>query len=179
VEQSREALLEACAGGDRAALQRLYTMAAPQLFGLALGMVRRRDLAEEIMQDSFLAVWRHARGFDARRGTAMAWLSRIVRNNCIDSLRQRGRVVPLDQSLIESWEDPAPNPAAAAELSQEARRLNACLDELEANPRRCVTLAYYQGLTFEEVAARMAAPLGTVKSWVRRSLMRLKSCLDQ
>jgi len=179
VEPTREALLEACAGGDRVALQRLYSLTAPQLFGLALGILRSRDLAEDVVQDSFLLVWRHARSFDRSRGTAMAWLGRIVRNQCFDALRRRGREAPLDDRLMERWEDPAPSPAEAAGLSQEARRLKVCLDELDASPRQSLLLAYYQGLTFEEVAGRLGAPLGTVKSWIRRSLIRLKECLER
>ena len=179
MEPTREALLEACAGGDRAALQRLYSLAAPQLFGLALGILRSRDLAEDIVQDSFILVWRHARSFDRGGGTAMAWLGRIVRNQCFDALRRRNREAPLDDRLMESWEDPGPSPADAAGLSQEARRLKVCLEELEASPRQSLLLAYYQGLTFEEVAVRLGAPLGTVKSWIRRGLLRLKDCLQR
>lgn len=177
--QSREALLEACAKGDRAALQRLYAMTAPQLFGLALGILRNRDLAEDIVQDSFVLIWRHAHSFDPRRGAAMAWLGRIVRNQCFDALRRRGREAPLDDAVMERWEDPAPSPADLAALSRDAQRLRGCLEQLEESPRRSLLLAYYQGLTFEEVAGRLKAPLGTVKSWIRRSLIRLKSCMDQ
>ena len=179
MELTREALLEACASGDRAALQRLYSLAAPQLFGLALGILRSRDLAEDIVQDSFILVWRHARSFDRNRGTTMAWLARIVRNQCFDALRRRGHEGPLDDRLMETWEDPAPSPADMTALSQEARRLKVCLDELEDGPRQSILLAYYQGLTFEKVAGRLGAPLGTVKSWIRRSLIRLKGCLDR
>ena len=176
---SREALLEACARGDRAALQSLYAMTAPQLFGLALGILRSRDLAEDIVQDSFVLVWRHARSFDPGRGTAMAWLGRIVRNQCFDALRRRGREAPLDDAVMERWEDPGPSPADLTALSRDAQRLRGCLDQLEDSPRQSLLLAYYQGLTFEEVAGRLKAPLGTVKSWIRRSLIRLKGCMDQ
>jgi RNA polymerase sigma-70 factor (ECF subfamily) len=179
LEPSREALLEACAGGDTTALHRLYSIVSPQLFGLALGIVRRREQAEEILQDSFLLVWRHARSFDRQRGSAMAWLARIVRNQCFDHLRRSGRETPLDPEAMERWEDPAPGPEAAAAESESARQLLGCLDQLEANPRQCILLAYYQGMTFEEVAARLKAPLGTVKSWIRRSLVRLRTCLER
>jgi len=177
--QSREALLQACAGGDRTALHSLYAMTAPQLFGLALGILRSRELAEDTVQDSFVLVWRHARSFDPGRGTAMAWLARIVRNQCFDQLRRRRRESPLDDSLIETREDPAPSPADLTALSRDARRLRGCLDELEESPRRSLMLAYYEGMTFEQVAARVDAPLGTVKSWIRRSLIRLKGCMER
>jgi RNA polymerase sigma-70 factor (ECF subfamily) len=176
---SREALLQACAGGDRAALHGLYESTAPQLFGLALGILRSRDLAEDILQESFVLVWRHARSFDPGRGTAMAWLARIVRNQCFDLLRRRGRESPLDEALLQKREDPGPGPAELTALSRDARRLKSCLDELEESPRRSLMLAYYEGMTFEQVAGRLNAPLGTVKSWIRRSLIRLKGCMER
>lgn len=173
------AALRDCARGDRGALERLYRQTAPQLFGLALRIVRQRDLAEEVLQNAFLAVWRHAGSFDERRGPAMAWLASIVRNQAIDMARRRGREAPLDPALMQGIEDPAPGPLEAASASAEARAIRACLGELEEQPRRSLLLAYYEGLTMEEVAARMRAPLGTVKSWIRRSLIRLKACLER
>ena len=171
--------LRACAGGEREALERLYRVTAPQLFAVALRILRRRDLAEEVLQDSFVAVWRHATSFDERRGTALAWMASIVRNQAIDLLRRRGREAPLDPESMNAWEDPSAGPLDLAAVSESARALRACLDELEESPRRSLVLAYYEGLTLEEVAARMRAPIGTVKSWVRRSLMRLRSCLER
>jgi RNA polymerase sigma-70 factor, ECF subfamily len=176
---SREALLQACASGDRAALQKLYAATAAQLFGLALSILRSRELAEDVVQDSFLLVWRYAHSFDHRRGTAMAWLARIVRNQCLDQLRRRGREAPLDETFMQSWQDPAPNPADLTALSREARRLKGCLDELDEGPRKSMILAYYEGLTFAEVSGRLGAPLGTVKSWIRRGLIQLRDCMER
>jgi RNA polymerase sigma-70 factor, ECF subfamily len=176
---SREALLQACARGDRTALQSLYAATAPQLFGLAVSILRSGDLAEDVMQDSFILVWRHAQTFDPRRGTAMAWLARIVRNQCFDLMRRRSRESPLDDSLMQSWEDPAPGPADLTALSRDAQRLRACLDELDEGPRKSMILAYYEGLTFAQVADRIAAPLGTVKSWIRRGLIQLRACMGR
>jgi len=177
--QSREALLQACASGDKTALHSLYRETAPQLFGLALRILRSRELAEEIVQDSFVLVWRNAHTFDPGRGAAMAWLARIVRNRCIDVIRQRGRETPLDHASIENCEDPASSPADLAALSRDARRLHDCLDELEECPRKILKLVYYEGMTYKEVAVHVGLPLGTVKSWVRRSLIRLRGCLER
>jgi RNA polymerase sigma-70 factor (ECF subfamily) len=176
---SREALLQACASGDRTALQSLYVATAPQLFGLAIRILRSQELAEDAIQDSFVLVWRHAHSFDPARGPAMAWLAGIVRNQCINLLRRRRPESPLDDTLIQSWEDPAPGPADLTALSSDARRLRACLDELDEGPRRSLLLAYYEGMTIAEVAARLGTPLGTVKSWIRRSLGRLKDCMER
>ena len=174
--ESREALLQACAGGDQTALHSLYTGTAPQLFGLALRILRRRELAEEILHDSFILVWRNAHTFDPGRGTAMAWLARIVRNRCIDVIRRRGRETPLSETSIADWEDPYP--ADRMVLGPDARRLQDCLDKLEEKPRYVLKLVYYEGMTYNEVAAHVGVPLGTVKSWVRRSLIRLRGCLE-
>ena len=114
-----------------------------------------------------------------RSRAAKAWLARIVRNRCIDLLPRHGREGPLDDALLKTWEDPAPNPAELTALSHEAARLRACLEELDDGPRQSMLLAYYEGLTFEQVAARLEAPLGTVKSWIRRSLVRLKGCMER
>jgi RNA polymerase sigma-70 factor, ECF subfamily len=176
---SREALLQACASGDLTALHSLYAATAPQLFGLALGILRSHELAEDVVQDAFILVWRNVHSFDHSRGTAMAWLAGIVRNQCFDVLRRRGREAPLDESSMENWEDPAPGPADLTTLSREAQRLKACLDELDEGPRRSMILAYYEGLTFAEVAVRLGVPLGTAKSWIRRSLIRLKDCMER
>lgn len=172
-------LLEGCAAGDRAALSRLYAATSPQLFGLALRMVRRRDLAEDVMQEAFLAVWRRAARFDRNRGTALAWLAAVLRNQAIDLMRRRGREAPLDPAGAAAIPDLDPGPFDLAAASQSARALAACLDELEEGPRRSILLAYHEGLTYEEAARRLAAPVGTVKSWIRRSLIRLKSCLER
>jgi len=177
--QSREALLQACAGGDRTALHSLYKETAPQLFGLALRILRNRELAEETVQDSFVLLWNNAHTFDPGRGSAMAWLACIVRNRCIDLIRRRGRETPLDPASIERWEDPGSSPADLAALSSDARRLHHCLDELEEAPRKVLKLVYYEGMTYEEVAVHLGVPLGTVKSWVRRSLIRLRGCLER
>jgi RNA polymerase sigma factor (sigma-70 family) len=176
---SREALLQACASGDLAGLHGLYTATAPQLFGLALGILRNHELAEDVVQDSFILVWRNARSFDGNRGSAMAWLAGIVRNQCFDMLRRRSREAPLDESSMQSWEDPAPGPADLTALSRDAQRLRSCLDLLDDGPRRSMILAYYEGLTFAEVAARLEVPLGTAKSWIRRGLIRLKGCMER
>jgi RNA polymerase sigma-70 factor, ECF subfamily len=177
--QSREALLRACASGDRTALHSLYVETAPQLFGLALRILRRRELAEEIAQDSFLLAWRNAHTFDPGRGAAMAWLARIVRNRCIDVVRQRGRETQLDEASIEDWEDPVSSPADLAALSHDARRLKGCLDDLEEGPRKVIELVYYEGMTYEEAAGHVGVPLGTAKGWVRRSLTRLRACMER
>ncbi|MEX0810150.1 MAG: sigma-70 family RNA polymerase sigma factor [Dongiaceae bacterium] len=171
-------LIEAVASGDRASLRILYEATAPQLLGIALRILKDRAHAEDALQAAFLAVWRHAGSFDRRRGTSKAWLIRILRNQAIDGLRRRAREVALDPAWSENRADPDIDLETMAASGEESRALRECLEELEAAARRSLLLAYWEGLTYDEVAARMAAPVGTVKSWIRRSLKRLKRCLE-
>lgn len=129
------------------------------------------------MQDSFLVVWRNAHAFDPARGSAMAWLASVVRNRCIDVLRQRGRERPLDDVSIDDWEAPMSSSADLAALCRDARRLHDCLAELEEQPRKVLMMVYYEGMTYQEAAGRLGVPLGTVKSWVQKSLLRLRDCM--
>lgn len=171
-------LLTAVAAQDRKALANLYTVTAPQLLGVIHRLVRRRDLAEEILHDVFLRVWERAASFAPDRGSAMAWLVSVARHAALDTLRRRQREVALeDVPGHEDTEDPEPDPYQRMIRTAEGRALADCLDQLEAEQRYCIVLAYHEGLTHEELAARLARPLGTVKSWVRRGLQRLRRCL--
>lgn len=172
-------LLRLIAGGDERAFARLYEQTAAKLFALILAIIRRRDLAEEILQESFVRVWKSAYRFDPAKGSAMAWLVTIARNRTLTALER----TPRDQAGPEAadWEmiaDGAPDPLEQALISSEARALSRCLQELEQDQRRSIVLAYYKGLTHVELAGRLDKPLGTVKSWVRRGLLQLRGCLE-
>ncbi|MGH7095379.1 MAG: sigma-70 family RNA polymerase sigma factor, partial [Stellaceae bacterium] len=162
--------------GDRAAFAALYAQTSAKLFGVALRISLRREIAEEVLQESFVAVWRRAGDYDPARGAVLAWLVTIVRRCAIDQLRHQ-------QSRPEGHraDEAAANALTARDRSDsgaELRALQRCLDELEPHPRQAVLLAYLYGLTREELAARLTVPVGTVKSWIRRSLDRLQRCLD-
>jgi RNA polymerase sigma-70 factor, ECF subfamily len=172
-------LLLATAAGDRRAFAELYAQTGGQLLGLAQRMLRNRAAAEEVIQDGFVRIWTRARDFDPARGSALAWMVTIMRNLALDRLRKERPSVPIDSVPDrEHWADPGADPLAAAMISAEARALRACLDQLEEGPRRAITLAYWNGMSHEELAAHIDAPLGTVKSWIRRGLARLKGCLE-
>jgi RNA polymerase sigma-70 factor (ECF subfamily) len=172
-------LVAAVARGDRQGLARLYTAASPQLFGIALRIMKRRDRAEEVLQDAFVSIWQRARDYDAAKGSVMTWMASIVRNGAIDVLRRDRPSLSLDDAPgQETWASPEPDPFEAALASAEARRIRDCLGTLDDKPRQAITLGYYDGLTQEELAAKLSAPLGTIKSWVRRGLLRLKDCLE-
>lgn len=177
--ESLEELIHSVARGEASAFRRLYDAMAPHLFSVALRIVRRRDKAEEVLQDAFTNVWRRAGDWQPDRGGAATWLTSIVHHRAIDMIRREGRLQPLDDDYAERQEDPGPDAVALVAAGEDARRLGRCLETLEDRPREAIRLAYWDGLTHEELAERLQAPVGTVKSWVRRGLIRLKDCLDR
>jgi RNA polymerase sigma-70 factor, ECF subfamily len=172
------ALLERVAKEDAAALRELYDTAGPKLFGLALRILSKHEWAEEVLQDSFVNIWRHAG--DYRRGLSapMTWMSAIVRNRALDHLRR------LDTQETE-WSDALddlvatgdPDPEALSAVSTQARLLERCMQQLEPAQRQAVALAYLRDQSHSEIAETLTVPLGTVKSWIRRGLSKLKTCL--
>lgn len=172
-------LIAASAAGDRDAFGALYRHTAGKLFSVCLGILGSRALAEEALQDAYVNVWRNAASFDAVKGSPMTWLISIARYRSLTLRRRAVREVPADiEAEYARLEDPNPGPLADAVASAEARALRACLERLEEAPRKAVLLAYYRGLTHDELSRELAVPLGTIKSWIRRSLSRLKLCLD-
>jgi RNA polymerase sigma-70 factor (ECF subfamily) len=173
------ALIAESAAGDREAFGALYRHTAGKLFSVCLGILGSRALAEEALQDAYVNVWRNASSFDVAKGSPMTWLISVARYRSLTLRRRAVREVPADiEAEYARLEDPSPGPLADAVASAEARALKLCLERLEEAPRKAVLLAYYRGLTHDELSRELSVPLGTVKSWIRRSLSRLKLCLD-
>lgn len=171
--------LERTAGGDREALRELYDLTSAKLLGVCLRILADRDEAEDVLQDVYLTIWRKADLFDAGRASPITWMAAIARNRSIDRLRALGgRGASVDVELAEALPDEAPDALARLEGADEARRLRLCLDGLDERARGAITAAFFGGETYEALARRDAMPLGTVKSVVRRGLLRLKGCLD-
>ncbi len=170
------ALLWRIAAGDRLAFRRLYEQQSPRLYAVALRITRHGALAADAVHDAFLQVWRNAARFDAARGGAEVWLISLVRYRALDIARRRGREVP--DTDVPERPDEDPDPLQRLQSSREAAALHRCLDQLEPDRRRLVALAFAEGLTHAELAERLATPLGTVKSWIRRSLAVLRTCLE-
>jgi RNA polymerase sigma-70 factor (ECF subfamily) len=164
---------------DQKAFAELYKRTSSKLFGVCLRMLRDRGEAEEVLQETYTTVWRRAASFDAAKASAITWLITLSRNKAIDRLRQHREELLDNPSRLEEAVDEQPTPAANAEASQEYRRLQHCLDELEPQQRDSVREAFFTGATYNELATRCMVPLGTMKSWIRRSLMQLRTCLDQ
>lgn len=171
-------LLEGTARGDQAAFNELYRLASSRVFGVIVHMVHDRGEAEDLLQDVFTTAWRRAGLFDSARGGAMTWLLTLARNRTIDRLRQH-RDDALDDETEQTLRDNDPTPAALAEASEQRVRLEHCMEQLGAQQRGVVREAFFTGATYSELSTHLSVPLGTLKSWIRRSLMQLKACLEK
>lgn len=167
------------AGGSEAALAEVYQRTSAKLYGICLRILSDRQEAEDALQDIYLIIWKRAGAFDATRASPVTWLATIARNRAIDRLRARGtrRFADLDEASGVS--DPGPGALALMEAGQERARLAACLGELDARPRQAIHAAFFEGATYAELAEHGGVPLGTMKSWVRRALLKLRACLGE
>ena len=176
-EELNDVLL-AVARGDPTSFDALYRRTSAKVFGICLRMLRDRGEAEELLQEIYITVWQRAISFDPGLSSAITWLAAIARNRAIDRLRVRQNVQP-DEDPTEAVPDEAPTPAMLAERSQERRQLEQCLQALPERHRKLVREAFFTGTTYAELATRLGVPLGTMKSWIRRSLIQLKACLER
>jgi RNA polymerase sigma-70 factor (ECF subfamily) len=169
-------LLARAAAGDRVAFRALYDATHRQLFAVIRRIVGDHAQAEEILQDVYVRIWQSAHAYDATRGSAMAWLATVARYRAIDIVR---RNAARDMPAIEGAEGaPLVEPAAGVDLA-DAQALDHCLGELPEEQRGCVVLAYSHGWSREELAVRFDRPVGTIKSWLHRSLAVLRTCLER
>ena len=171
-------LLAACARRDQSAFAELYRITSAKLFAVSLRILKREDWAEEILQDSFVNIWNHAEDYRADLAAPMTWMTSVVRNRSLDWVRRPQMEVPDEDDVHASMaESPEPGPYEKLVLSSQAKAVGNCLARLDGNMRQAVTLAFFEGLSHGELAEHMRQPLGTVKTWVRRGLERLKTCL--
>jgi RNA polymerase sigma-70 factor (ECF subfamily) len=173
------ALLARSALGDRVAFAELYRMAGPKLFGVSLRIVRERPLAEEALQDSFVNIWNHASDYARAKSAPMTWMTAIVRNRSLDLTRRTREEPDIDEELTNNLADERATPARDVETRMQAHSIRDCLGELDAEHRQTIALAFYHGLTHSELAAHLRRPLGTIKTHIRRGLLRLKDCLSR
>lgn len=171
-------LMSRIARGDKAALADLFAAEAGRLIAIALRIVRRRDLAEEIVQESFVAAWHRASQFDPARGSARGWLTTIVRHRALNLLRDGSRLEFHDASVLIEMGDRSRDAADAFDALADRDALRTCLGQLDEPKRRAILLCYVTGLNHGEAAATMNVPLGTVKAWIRRGVTALQECLS-
>jgi len=178
------ALMARVALGDQAAFAELYAQTSPHLYGVAVRILKDGALAEEILQEAFVSVWHHAGSYDAAKSQPSTWLAAVIRNRCLDLMRRR----ELDTVTMTTDDDDGrefdlpsgdPTPVEMLMAGADAQAVRDCVDALDAGPKQAIALAFYQGLSHAELADHLRQPLGTVKSWVRRALERLKGCLDR
>jgi RNA polymerase sigma-70 factor, ECF subfamily len=170
-------LLAAVAKGDRAAFERLYAATRAKLYGVVLRILRRHDLADEVMQETYLKIWNSAGQFDPALSSPITWMVAIARNRAIDQVRKKTEVsIDEDPAVLEIAAD-SPDPLAKREMTEELRRLLACMGRLDEERRRLVLFAYYDGWSREQLAVKFDKPVNTVKTWLRRALMEIRECL--
>ncbi len=177
-------LLDRIAQQDAAAFKALYDQCAGKLFGLALRVVGNREWAEDVLQEAFLGIWRGAADYRASLSPPLAWMGLIVRSRGLDFLRRRASqrshlTQELDETLADTLALDAPCPMDTAQASEQAWALHACLGKLENQQREVVSLAYVRDLSHSELATQLKLPLGTVKTWIRRGLDQLRTCMAQ
>jgi RNA polymerase sigma factor (sigma-70 family) len=167
-------------GGDRAALQTVYRLTSAKLLGVALRILGNQAEAEDVLQEVYVTVWLRADDFEAGRASPMTWLIAIARNRAIDRLRasrQSRRMEPID--VASEVADSAAGADAVLESAQDHAKLHDCLDQLADRERAALRGAFFDGNTYEDLAERMKVPLGTMKSLIRRAMIKLKDCLEQ
>lgn len=164
--------------GDRAAFQALYEATSAKLFGLSLRILNRRDLAEEALQDAFVNIWHHAQNYRPEKAGVMTWMTTIVRNKCFDLLRTMPKESSLsDDQNFDDWASDDLGPLERATERSESKALINCMSHLAPLQRQAIALSYFHGLAHEQLAEHLAQPLGTIKTWIRRGLQALKTCL--
>lgn len=163
---------------ERAAFDLLYRHTSAKLFGVCLRVLKDRAEAEEALQDVYIKIWTKADRFAATDLSPITWLVAVARNHAIDRLRARkAPAAELDEA--QAIADPKPDPERQAEAGSERRRIDACLGELEADRATAVRGAYLNGDSYAELAARFDVPLNTMRTWLRRSLLKLRECLER
>lgn len=173
-----EAAVTACARGDAQALKKLYDVEVRRLLGVAFRILRRRDLAQEVVHDAMLQIWQKANTYKRELGSARGWIYTVVRHRAISKLRETAREVPGEDELFENIADSAEDPLSlVARISDEAA-LRRCLERLGEPRRSMILLAFIDGFTHEQIAGRLKTPLGTVKARIRRGLIALRECLS-
>ncbi len=172
------ALIQRCAAREHRALEELYKLVSPALLATLTRILRRRALAEEALQDVFVQVWQRADQFDEHRGRPYAWLVSTARYRAIDILR-RERMTSVDPGEIaETLAAEEPDDGAAVTSTGDEQLLESCMQRLNVEQRDCIRLAFLSGRSHPEIAATLARPLGSVKSWIRRGLAALKECIE-
>lgn len=170
-------LIAKVALGNRAAFDEFYQLTSAYLFGVLLRLLKDEAVAEEILQDVYIKVWQKAGNYRSDKAAPITWLTTLTRNLAIDYLRQQNAITENTDTSVEQV-DQTPGPQDFTLFHQSRSALYLCLEQLQTEVSQCIVMAYRDGYTHEELSSRMNSPLGTVKSWIRRGLEKLKHCLE-
>jgi RNA polymerase sigma-70 factor, ECF subfamily len=170
-------LLAAVAKGDRSAFERLYDATSAKLYGVLLRILGRAALADEVLKETYLRVWNMAAKFDPTTASPITWMVAIARNRAIDIARKSGNALLADETPDALTAAEAPAPLARRDMTEDLKKLLACLGKLDPEKQRIVLLAYYSGWSREQLAEKLDIPLNTVKTWLRRSLLEIHACM--
>jgi len=182
MEDNYNELLMRCANPhrDRVAFKALYELTSPRLFSLALGLLKNKGMAEDILQESFLKIWISADSYNQGKGKAITWMATVTRNKALDKLRSLKARPQETETVYEGVEFATTDlqPDNLTTVDQGLKQLMDCLDDLQDEQRECILLSYYHGYTHQELSENMEKPLGTVKAWIRRGLEKIRVCLE-
>ena len=171
-------LISRVAMRDQSAFSALYSKTSPKLFAVCLRILKNRTDAEEVLQEVFVRIWQRADRFIASENPAMGWLTSIARNRSIDAIRAR-KPVADEIDAVYDLADSEPDPETQAVLKGEGRRIDTCMETLETGRAQAVRSAYVEGLSYQELAEQYSVPLNTMRTWLRRSLIKLRECMDR
>jgi RNA polymerase sigma-70 factor, ECF subfamily len=171
-------LLGAVARGDETAFERLYAATRAKIYGVLLRILGRPALAEEVMKETYIKIWKTADGFDPTIASPTTWMVAIARNRAIDIVRKRGDLSVDEPDAPEATSE-APQPMARREMTEELKRLLSCLGRLDPEKQRIVLLAYYSGWSRDQLAQKLDIPVNTIKTWLRRSLLEIRECIEK
>ena len=170
-------LLSAVAKGDQAAFDKLYAATRAKLYGVVLRILRRSDLADEVIQETYVKIWSNAGQFNPALASPITWMVAIARNRAIDLVRKKTDVSIEEFPEAMEMAADTPDPLAAREFNEELKRLLGCIGRLDGERRKLVLLAYYNGFSREQLAQQLGKPVNTIKTWLRRSLLEIRECL--
>lgn len=178
-QKNLENCLSGCAQGQHKDLKKLYKLISPNLFSIALRILNNQADAEDCLQQTFIKIWNHAGQYDIKKSKPQTWLNTIARNQALDILRRnRHRGLHDSTTALENFDDGKPSHEQQLEHWHDSKQLHQCLLEIPELQRRCLELAYFEGLTHQALSEKIETPLGTIKTWIRRGLIRLKTCMN-
>ncbi len=170
-------LLASVARRDEAAFERLYEATSAKLYGVVLRILKRQDLTEEVIQDAYVKIWNSAGQFNPGLSSPITWMVSIARNRAIDVVRKRSEISIEEEPGAMDVASDTPDPLARKDMSEELQRILECVGQLEPQRQRLVLLAYYNGWSREQLSRKFDAPLNTIKTWLRRSMVEIRECL--